>query len=106
MAVNNEAPDLAELAQQAEVIAKHTAKTYSVACLGFIPGFAFLGYADQAIATPALNHAPALRQAVSVLPGGKLAYIRRIHRAVGILSGATRKRFMTQNRKQTIKSGN
>lgn len=51
------APDLPELAQQHGlttdvVIAKHTAKTYSVACLGFIPGFAFLGYVDDAIATP------------------------------------------------------
>lgn len=51
------APDLPELAQQhgltvAEVIAKHTEKCYSVACLGFIPGFAFLGYVDDAIATP------------------------------------------------------
>ncbi len=50
------APDLPELAQQAgltpaEVIARHTAKTYSVACLGFISGFAFFGYVD-AIATP------------------------------------------------------
>ncbi len=49
--------DLQELAEQSgltpnEVIAKHTAVTYSVACLGFIPGFAFLGYVDDAIATP------------------------------------------------------
>ena len=51
------APDLAELAQTAkletaEVIAKHSAPTYRVACLGFIPGFAFLGYVDDAIAIP------------------------------------------------------
>ncbi|MBS9777729.1 MAG: 5-oxoprolinase subunit PxpB [Gammaproteobacteria bacterium] len=51
------APDVAELAESkgltvADVIAAHTGKQYSVACLGFIPGFAFLGYVDDAIATP------------------------------------------------------
>lgn len=51
------APDLLELADttglsSSEVIAKHTEKTYLVACLGFIPGFAFLGYVDDTIATP------------------------------------------------------
>ncbi len=51
------APDLEALAKHhglstEAVIAKHTARTYRVCCLGFIPGFAFLGYVDQAIATP------------------------------------------------------
>lgn len=50
-------PDLAEVAKrnqfsEAEVIKRHTANTYSVCCLGFIPGFAFLGYVDNTIATP------------------------------------------------------
>ncbi|MBV7433923.1 5-oxoprolinase subunit PxpB [Cardiobacteriaceae bacterium TAE3-ERU3] len=51
------APDLADLAASHglsvdEVIAQHTADSYSVCCLGFIPGFAFLGYVDERIATP------------------------------------------------------
>lgn len=51
------APDLPELADKAglttaEVIARHSEKTYTVCCLGFIPGFAFLGYVDDGIATP------------------------------------------------------
>ncbi len=51
------APDLEALAKHhglstEAVIAKHTARTYRVCCLGFIPGFAFLGYVDKAIATP------------------------------------------------------
>lgn len=51
------APDLAELAEKAalsvpEVIKYHTEQTYTVCCLGFIPGFAFLGYVDDEIATP------------------------------------------------------
>ncbi len=54
---NRFAPDLEALAKHhglstEAVIAKHTARTYRVCCLGFIPGFAFLGYVDQAIATP------------------------------------------------------
>jgi len=51
------APDLIEVAKQGnltvnEVILCHTQKTYQVCCLGFIPGFAFLGYVDDQIATP------------------------------------------------------
>lgn len=51
------APDLPELANRAglsiaEVIRLHSEKIYTVCCLGFIPGFAFLGYVDDAIATP------------------------------------------------------
>lgn len=50
-------PDLAEVAERAnltktEVIKRHSEKIYTVCCLGFIPGFAFLGYVDEAIATP------------------------------------------------------
>ncbi|MBE9610370.1 5-oxoprolinase subunit PxpB [Chitinilyticum litopenaei] len=44
-------PDLAELAQatglsQAEVIERHAAPEYRVYCLGFLPGFAYLGGLD------------------------------------------------------------
>lgn len=50
-------PDLAEVAERAnlsqvEVIKRHSEKIYTVCCLGFIPGFAFLGYVDDKIATP------------------------------------------------------
>lgn len=56
------APDLAEVAAGHhltvdEVIAQHTADTYNVCCLGFIPGFAFLGYVHDRIATPR-RHTP------------------------------------------------
>ncbi len=49
------APDLDEVARRAnlstaEVIQRHTDKVYTVCCLGFIPGFAFLGYVDDVIA--------------------------------------------------------
>ena len=49
--------DLAQLAQQKnlsaeDVIALHLAKLYSVYAIGFAPGFAYLGYVDEAIATP------------------------------------------------------
>lgn len=51
------APDLARVAEihgltTEMVIERHLAETYSVCCLGFIPGFAFLGYVDDCIATP------------------------------------------------------
>lgn len=56
------APDLDHLAAYHhltvdDVIARHTASTYNVCCLGFIPGFAFLGYVDEGIATPR-HHTP------------------------------------------------
>lgn len=49
--------DLAKVADQhqttlAEVIRRHHNPIYTVCCLGFIPGFAFLGYVDEGIATP------------------------------------------------------
>lgn len=51
------APDLETLAQSkhltvAELIALHTAPTYTVHAIGFIPGFPFLGDVDERIAAP------------------------------------------------------
>jgi KipI family sensor histidine kinase inhibitor len=36
----------------AEVIARHTARTYRVYMLGFVPGFAYMGRVEQSIAAP------------------------------------------------------
>lgn len=49
--------DLAEVARSteldvAEVIARHSARTYTVYALGFAPGFAYLGDLDPALALP------------------------------------------------------
>jgi inhibitor of KinA len=51
------APDLLELALQknmtpAEVIQLHTARTYRVYMIGFLPGFPYMGKVDERIATP------------------------------------------------------
>jgi KipI family sensor histidine kinase inhibitor len=35
-----------------EVIARHTARTYTVNCLGFVPGFGYLGALDPTLALP------------------------------------------------------
>ena len=50
-------PDLAEVAAFAHcspdtVIARHTARTYRVCMLGFLPGFAYMASVDEAIAAP------------------------------------------------------
>jgi KipI family sensor histidine kinase inhibitor len=50
-------PDLKAVADQAgcseqEVIERHTHRTYRVYMLGFVPGFAYLGRVDPAIAAP------------------------------------------------------
>jgi KipI family sensor histidine kinase inhibitor len=50
-------PDLAEVAQfanttEAEVVRLHTAVTYRVFMLGFVPGFAYMGTVDRRIAAP------------------------------------------------------
>ncbi|RZL05094.1 MAG: 5-oxoprolinase subunit PxpB, partial [Hymenobacter sp.] len=50
-------PDLAAVAQHtglapAEIVARHAAPTYLVHLLGFLPGFAYLGGLDAALATP------------------------------------------------------
>lgn len=51
------APDLAELAAAKglsveEVISLHTAKTYRVYMIGFLPGFPYMGAVDERLATP------------------------------------------------------
>jgi inhibitor of KinA len=50
-------PDLAEVAAhasltEADVIARHSAPIYRVFMMGFVPGFAYLGTVDAAIAVP------------------------------------------------------
>jgi KipI family sensor histidine kinase inhibitor len=50
-------PDLAQVAQfaecsEAEVVARHTNRTYRVYMLGFVPGFAYMGRVDTTIAAP------------------------------------------------------
>ena len=50
-------PDLDAVAEYAkcspgEVIERHTARTYRVYMLGFVPGFCYMGRVDQAIAAP------------------------------------------------------
>ena len=50
-------PDLADVARfanttEAEVVRLHTAVTYRVFMLGFVPGFAYMGSVDQRIAAP------------------------------------------------------
>lgn len=50
-------PDLAAVAKfagcrEADVIARHTARTYRVYMLGFVPGFAYMGRVDPSIAAP------------------------------------------------------
>jgi len=50
-------PDLEAVAafsklDEAEVVAAHTARTYRVFMLGFVPGFAYLGTVDDRIAMP------------------------------------------------------
>ncbi len=55
------APDLERIAimhniSTQAVIEQHKNTLYDVCCLGFIPGFAFLGYVDDSIATPRLDN--------------------------------------------------
>lgn len=50
-------PDLAAVAafshlEEAEVVMTHTARTYRVFMVGFVPGFAYLGIVDDRIAMP------------------------------------------------------
>jgi KipI family sensor histidine kinase inhibitor len=50
-------PDLGEVARlsgfdEAEVVRRHVATLYRVYMLGFVPGFAYLGVVDEAIAAP------------------------------------------------------
>ena len=50
-------PDLARVAHlnglsEHEVVVRHTARTYRVFMLGFMPGFPYLGFVDSSIAAP------------------------------------------------------
>lgn len=38
-----------------EIIAMHSAQPYSVCAIGFLPGFAFLGFLPKSISTPRIN---------------------------------------------------
>jgi inhibitor of KinA len=49
-----------------EVINMHTAKTYRVFMIGFLPGFAYMGKVDERIATPRLSSPRTNVQAGSV----------------------------------------
>ncbi|MBE3556915.1 MAG: 5-oxoprolinase subunit PxpB [Firmicutes bacterium] len=58
-------PDLEEVARlhgllPAEVIALHCRPVYRVLMIGFLPGFAYLGFVDASIVTPR-RHSPRLR---------------------------------------------
>ena len=58
-------PDLADVAAfgqctEADVIRRHTERTYRVYMLGFLPGFAYLGTVDARIAAPR-RHTPRVR---------------------------------------------
>jgi len=69
IAVRYDGPDLERVAawaglQVKEVIERHLARSYTVEVVGFLPGFAYLGEVDPAIAAPRL---PAPR--VRVPPG-------------------------------------
>jgi KipI family sensor histidine kinase inhibitor len=55
--VRYDGPDLAAVAEQArlsiaEVVRRHAERTYQVLFLGFVPGFAYLGPLDPALALP------------------------------------------------------
>ncbi|HTH49442.1 MAG TPA: 5-oxoprolinase subunit PxpB [Candidatus Limnocylindria bacterium] len=70
--VDYDGPDLARVAVHAglrpeQVIARHAAPTYRVHCLGFAPGFPYLGGLDPRLATPRLA-SPRLR-----VPAGSVA---------------------------------
>jgi KipI family sensor histidine kinase inhibitor len=55
--VRYDGPDLTDVAlrtglSEREVIARHAARTYTVTCLGFVPGFGYLGDLDPALVLP------------------------------------------------------
>jgi KipI family sensor histidine kinase inhibitor len=57
IAVRYDGPDLAEVARRTgltpeEVVRRHTAATYTVYLLGFVPGFAYLGDLDASLVLP------------------------------------------------------
>lgn len=76
-------PDLGRVAEHAklmpdEVIARHAAVTYRVHCLGFAPGFPYLGGLDPQIHTPRLASPRPRVAAGSVAIGGEHAGIYSI----------------------------
>jgi KipI family sensor histidine kinase inhibitor len=57
VSVRYDGPDLSTVAEQlgltpAEVVRRHTTRTYQVLFLGFVPGFGYLGPLDPALALP------------------------------------------------------
>lgn len=72
-------PDLREVAEASslsvdEVIARHSAVTYVVEVIGFLPGFAYLGGVDPAIARPRRSSPRARVDALSIgIAGDKTA---------------------------------
>jgi KipI family sensor histidine kinase inhibitor len=68
-------PDLAEVAgyhgiSADEVVARHAGRDYPIFCLGFSPGFPFLGDLDPELATPRLDTPRTLVPRGSVAIGG------------------------------------
>ncbi len=68
-------PDLEELARthgisMDDVIARHASRDYPIYCLGFSPGFPFLGNLDPALSTPRLETPRPRVPAGSVAIGG------------------------------------
>lgn len=74
--VRYDGPDLDDVASRLrlsrdEVVRRHTAATYRVYLLGFVPGFAFLGLLDPALELPRRT-SPRLK-----VPGGSVAIAGR-----------------------------
>jgi KipI family sensor histidine kinase inhibitor len=68
-------PDLEDVARYhdmspEEVVIRHTARAYPIFCLGFSPGFPFLGELDPALHTPRLDTPRSRISAGSVAIGG------------------------------------
>ncbi|MBJ6765440.1 LamB/YcsF family protein [Myxococcaceae bacterium JPH2] len=69
--VRYDGPDLAKVAEHGgltvdEVARRHAAREYTVRCVGFLPGFAYLGEVDPSIACPRLASPRARVPALSV----------------------------------------
>lgn len=98
------APDLAEVARHLgltvdEVIARHSAGTYTVASIGFRPGFPYLLGLDPALAIPRLDTPRARVEAGSVGLAGQQTGIYPFAGAGGWrLIGATPRRLFATDR--------
>jgi 5-oxoprolinase (ATP-hydrolysing) subunit B len=80
--------DLEEVAERhgltpAEVIERHAAPVYRIYMLGFVPGFAYLGGLDPAIATPRRDTPRAWTPAGTISIGGIQALIASIEAPSG-----------------------